>query len=234
MKITKEKLIELYIEKNLSQREIGEMYGCDRKNIFYYIKKFDIIKPKEKTIERFKTKIDKQILFKMISEGMTCIEISKKINVGRTTVKKRADEYGFGEMIYNNQQKRQSEMMKHKNPVPKGSKRPEISKLMKELKMKNRNEKMDYLMTNTFDVCKTFKEYAKIARQIAYAERKMSGIKDNLVIDHIFSIKDGFDNKVPLPIISHKNNIRFVSVNENSVKGAASLISLEKLYEITK
>lgn len=39
-KLTKEKLYELYVEKNLSRRQIADMYGVSKNKISYLLSKF--------------------------------------------------------------------------------------------------------------------------------------------------------------------------------------------------
>ena len=227
--ITKEKLIELYIEQDLTQEEIGKIFECDRKNIAYYLKKFNIKKDKN---EIFKFKVEIEDIIGYIKEGKTILEISDIINVGRGAISNCVKRNGMSDLVYINQHKRQSQMMKVNNPVEKGSTRPELKEKLKKVYEDKFKERINYLMLNTFEECKDFKTYAKKARALAYRDRR--DIRDNYVIDHIYSIRDGYTNKVPLPIISHKNNLRLCSVEENSKKGSESLISLEELYRVCK
>lgn len=53
----------------------------------------------------------------------------------------------------------------------------------------------------------------------------------NLHIDHIFSIRDGFDFGVPAVIIGSIANLRMLSAKENNKKYRKSDMSLETLYE---
>jgi len=124
----------------------------------------------------------------------------------------------------------QSEMMNKKNPVKKGSKRPDLSDRLKLMYKEKLKIRIEYLMDNTFVECEDFKTYANRARAFAYRKRRET--KDEFVIDHIFTVKDEYINKVPLPIISHDNNLRLISKRENREKGSNSLISLEELYKI--
>ena len=50
-------------------------------------------------------------------------------------------------------------------------------------------------------------------------------------LDHIFSIKDGFENNVPVEVISHRSNLRMLKYDENIVKGGCSDKSLSALFE---
>lgn len=58
--LTKDKLIELYIDKELSLSDIGKLVGTTRQNVFYKLKRFDIqtrTKKKSRTIALDKGKI---------------------------------------------------------------------------------------------------------------------------------------------------------------------------------
>lgn len=50
-------------------------------------------------------------------------------------------------------------------------------------------------------------------------------------LDHIFSIKDGFENSVPVDIVSHYTNLRMLKYDENIAKGGLSDKTLAKLFE---
>lgn len=50
-------------------------------------------------------------------------------------------------------------------------------------------------------------------------------------LDHIFSIKDGFDKNIPVEVISHRSNLRMLKYDENIVKGGCSDKSLSVLFE---
>ena len=53
----------------------------------------------------------------------------------------------------------------------------------------------------------------------------------DLHLDHIYSISEGFKNKVPPEIIGHWTNLRLIPKKENSSKGADCHKTLDKLYE---
>jgi len=50
-------------------------------------------------------------------------------------------------------------------------------------------------------------------------------------VDHIFSVSDGFDNDVPINIISDISNLRLISAAENLQKHKSSYKTLTELYE---
>lgn len=49
-------------------------------------------------------------------------------------------------------------------------------------------------------------------------------------IDHIFSIKAGFDHKVELKYVTAKHNLQILSKSDNCRKGSQCWISLEQLH----
>jgi len=51
-------------------------------------------------------------------------------------------------------------------------------------------------------------------------------------LDHIYSVIDGFENNVPIEIISNLNNLRMVPANENLSKNGNSNISKMLLYHL--
>jgi len=50
-------------------------------------------------------------------------------------------------------------------------------------------------------------------------------------LDHIFSIKDGFENSVPVNVISHYTNLQIMKYDENIAKGGLSDKTLIELFE---
>jgi hypothetical protein len=50
-------------------------------------------------------------------------------------------------------------------------------------------------------------------------------------IDHVFSIHDGWTNKVPPEVMAHWTNLRILSISENGKKGSRSDKTLEQLYD---
>ena len=50
-------------------------------------------------------------------------------------------------------------------------------------------------------------------------------------LDHIYSRKEGFDNKVPAEIIGHWTNLRLMPAKENNGKSSGCDKTIEQLYE---
>lgn len=53
--------------------------------------------------------------------------------------------------------------------------------------------------------------------------------KNGYHLDHIYSISDGFKNKVPVEVIAHINNLRFIPALDNITKNKKSDITLDYL-----
>jgi len=62
----------------------------------------------------------------------------------------------------------------------------------------------------------------------------LSRDQNEYALDHIFSIQDGYENDVPVEIISSPINLRMLLHSDNSIKGRKSDISLEMLYSLHK
>lgn len=73
-------------------------------------------------------------------------------------------------------------------------------------------------------------DYYKIPNFPLYEKYKsFERYKDKVVLDHIFSRKDGFRNKLDPRIISHPANSQFLTIEDNSRKRDRSDISIDDL-----
>ena len=221
-----EKIKRLYNEgKTLT--ELGDMFKVDRNTIRYHLKKHGVpIRARKEVNQQRKIDISiESILYLINVEKMLVTEVAKYFGVSRATIGKRLKEAGLNLKNHKNQRERQSEFMKENNPVPKGCSRDEklVEKLV-EYKEKSLQHKIE-----TFNP-KSFKEYARFARYLAYKEY---GLKtpNGMNIDHIYSLQDGYRDNVPVDIISHKENLRLIPEKENLEKGSSSLICLDELYK---
>lgn len=229
--ITKEMLEDLYVNKEMSQVEIGEIFNVDRKNIDYYLKKYGIPKrSKSEAILLAKNKkrevpIEDSMILAMLDEGALVNDIADYFNVSRGTIRRRLDDLGIPSLRnHKAQTDKQSEFMRGNNPVPVGSSRPDY--IIEALADANRKYARD-----RWDNIDNFKQYASTARYLAYrhyGNKTLEGFE----IDHIFSIKDGWDNGVDVEDISHPRNLRIVTIEENKAKHAKSLITLEQFYKL--
>ena len=50
-------------------------------------------------------------------------------------------------------------------------------------------------------------------------------------LDHKFSVSSGYENHIPMEIISGRHNLQLLSPEENNRKGKKCSISIEELYE---
>ena len=73
----------------------------------------------------------------------------------------------------------------------------------------------------------TRKSYIRFQELIDPTSLKLQGF----TVDHIFSISDGFQNSVPINIISHRTNLQMISQSDNSKKNYRSDKTLTDLYE---
>lgn len=169
---------------------------------------------KDYTIER---------ILDMLNSGMLVNDIAHHFNVNRGTISKVLKKHGYNMRNHKGQTAKQSKFMTENNPVPKGSSR---DKKILEPMFKAQKEGYLFRLQNVKD----FKTYAKMARHYAYNQYNKQ-IPEGLVIDHKFSIADGWKNNVPIHIVSHKQNLRLVTETENLHKGANSSITIDQLYK---
>lgn len=226
--ISKQELIDLYIEKNMTQTEIGNLYGCDRKNIDYYLKKYNIPKrTRKESMKRFKrTTLSASDIDAMIKNGMLIQDICEKYNVHRSTIYKITKEAGLNYQNHDGQTQLQSSFMESNNPF-----NDEDVKLKAMEKSRLKRKEKFYSKLQQFDEDMTFHRYAKLARYVAYYHYgRGSKIPKGLVIDHLYSVKDGFNNKVPISILSHPFNLRLIPREDNLKKAFKSHITIEELF----
>lgn len=55
--------------------------------------------------------------------------------------------------------------------------------------------------------------------------------QENKVIDHKYSIKEGFINQIPIFVLSHICNLRIIDFRKNAVKGSSCSLYMEELLE---
>lgn len=83
-------------------------------------------------------------------------------------------------------------------------------------------------------MCEKFKLYSARARCIASCVKPNWFGRydvDRFQVDHLFSIRSGFDNAVPLEVISNRNNMRLVPKWSNQRKGSRNSITIMELYQ---
>lgn len=79
---------------------------------------------------------------------------------------------------------------------------------------------------------KEFRKYGRSCRKLSQKWARDNGHElgqKTFHVDHIYSIMDGFKNKVSPLIVSHPANLRILEAKKNSSKGAKSEITLAEL-----
>lgn len=79
---------------------------------------------------------------------------------------------------------------------------------------------------------KEFRKYGRSCRKLSQTWAKDNGHQlgqQTFHVDHIYSIADGFRNKVSPLILSHPANLRILEAKKNSSKGPKSDITLDEL-----
>ena len=76
-------------------------------------------------------------------------------------------------------------------------------------------------------------EFTKNSWYYSYSRINPNGLErgKEYHLDHIYSRKEGFDNKVPAEIIGHWTNLRLMPAKENNGKSAGCDKTIEQLYE---
>lgn len=216
--ITKEKLEELYLAENMTQQAIANIYGCDRKNICYYLNKFGISKPLKGSYPIF----DVNKALEMIRSGMLLNDVHKELGISRRCLSRTLNALGHNFKNWEGQRKKQSEMLKVNNPIDAEIRAKAVAKAAI-----IRSAFYD-AECETFDENMTFKMYARKARYISY--KKMCHLlNDGYSIDHMYSVSDGYKNKIPLSIISSDFNLRVIEDELNREKSNKSVIVLDEL-----
>jgi hypothetical protein len=103
-------------------------------------------------------------------------------------------------------------------------------------KVKERFQKLAELKTLVIDpaVYQERKRYTRLIRDRGRAWAKKNGYtlgRKTLHVDHIFSISDGWNLKIPVEIMCHPKNLRVITATENQKKWAKSLHTLPELLE---
>ncbi|MFA5618066.1 MAG: helix-turn-helix domain-containing protein [Syntrophorhabdaceae bacterium] len=87
----KEKFLQKLVEDGLSQAEIADKCQCSRKQVIYWLKKYNL-RTKYTTEDR---SIPKEILKKLIEQGLTRKEIAEKCQCSKDKTRYWLDKYGL-------------------------------------------------------------------------------------------------------------------------------------------
>lgn len=82
--------------------------------------------------------------------------------------------------------------------------------------------------------CRVFTNQNDLSKLEHYEKRGLAGVDGAYQLDHIVSMRYGFENNVDPMVIGNINNIKFISWEENLKKGIRSHMSLEELTEKIK
>lgn len=169
---------------------------------------------------------DYNLIMKMFNEGKMLKEICEYYGCNRNKLYRYIKSVNPNANFRNNVNSRsnQSNLMSGGMNPTKGRKRTKnemngISKANREKAYKNWNK----IFANGI----TYEEYAKICRYIVPREMQTKNKWKELEIDHVFSIKDCWINKIHPRYVSHTSNLRIISSSENKAKGDKSLVSLD-------
>jgi transposase len=91
--ITKEMLVDLYINKNISTHKIARLLGCSSETIANRCREYGIVLKRQ---GKRKKKIDKESLVRLyVKEGKTIAEITKILGYSYSRVRNYCLEYGI-------------------------------------------------------------------------------------------------------------------------------------------
>ena len=178
-----------------------------------------------------KVNFDLNLILKMVNEeGKMLKEIQEYYGCPRAQLSWFTRKNGLNFNNNKNARKNQSKLMSGDMNPTKGKKRnpKEMQGLAKASMLKAEKE-----WNVKFENGITYKQYSKICRGLARKYFKGQTAKNEIEIDHIFSLKDCWKNKIHPRIASHKNNLRLIEMKENKKKAANSLITLEEFLSIT-
>ncbi|MED3710044.1 hypothetical protein P4502_12505 [Peribacillus frigoritolerans] len=236
--ISKEELIELYINQKQSLNTISKKFNCHVNTIRKRLNEYNIpIRSKGESLRtNFESKLGVSLtvekIMEKINEGMFIYEVAEFFGVNRKSITKRLKEAGIELAQLESHQKLLSE-----NNIKQGKERwandPTLQKKHKK-KLEEINKKRSEKAQLRYEMAhlKDYGEYKKACERIAnrfYGTERPEGMQ----IDHKYSIHDGYLNGVPAPVLSHHFNLRLVTAEENNSKGTGSVITLEELYKGT-
>ena len=220
----KKLLYKLYVEENKTLQEVADAIGVSRPTTKKYLIENGIKLRNKKIHKKVHPEITIEKIMNMYESGKLVNDIAKEFGVSRSTITSRLKANGINLKNNKNQTRLQSKRMYANNPT-KGVKRDPgvIAKMVS-----TRKEKYEKRIREFIPI--SFEKYAKKARYISYAKLKDS-IPDGMEIDHLYSIKSGYQNNVPIKIISDIRNTQFLTPEQNREKGSSDSITLEELYK---
>lgn len=221
----KKLLYKLYVEENKTLQEVADAIGVSRPTTKKYLIENGIKLRSKRIHKKVYPEITIEKIMNMYESGKLVNDIAEELGVSRTTITLRLKTNGINLRNNKNQVRLQSKRMCVNNPVKKGSirERSVIKKMLSTRKEKYKKKINNFIPTS-------FDEYAKKARQLSYAKLK-DKTPEGMEIDHLYSIKSGYENNVPVKIISDVKNTQFLTPEQNREKGSNDSITLEELYK---
>ena len=177
-----------------------------------------------------KINFDLELILKMINEeGKMLKDIQTHYNCSRGQLSWFLRKHNLNFKNNPNARKNQSRLMKGSMNPTKGKKRSEeeMRGIAQASRLKAEKE-WDIKFKNGI----TYQQYCRICRGRAYSNMNRKSEKNKMDIDHIFYLKDCWENKIHPKYASHKNNLRLIPSKENLSKGKKSLIGLEEFLSI--
>lgn len=107
------------------------------------------------------------------------------------------------------------------------------------IKKRAKSQSQTKLIGKDFELASRMKRYRS---RVAYASRKqdLSDVPGfamwgkGFELDHMLSVHDAFRLGLPIEVVSHKANLRFISRTENRTKSNKSVLTIEQLMEKIK
>ncbi|MFC7062630.1 hypothetical protein [Halobacillus seohaensis] len=233
--IPKEDLYDLYVNQKFSFTRISNIYNCSPGTIKNRLRENNI--PIRSRAESLGQRLDLQLGFSLtaemimekVNEGMFIYEVADFYGINRKAITKKLTKAGINVSELGSHQKRMDE---HNSRTSKEffsdpDRYKQQSKWLKELREKRTEEtQLRYDTAHLRD----YQEYKKVCQRIVdkhYGKERPEGMQ----YDHKYSVRDGYDNGVPAPILSHPSNLRLISAWDNNSKGNGSIITTQELYE---
>lgn len=228
--LTKEFLYDEYLVKKKSMTIIGDENNIDHRSVAYWIDKYGIQRRNREEERLNKLEREKGFLFTvenildLVNQGYFIKDIALKYGVSRGTVSSFLSRKGINMRNHILQREKQSKLISLNNPIPKGSVRSDEDreKMSLNKRFKNKDLFLNWIEDKVL--------YVKRARYLAWD--RYNFIPENLEVDHIFSVEDGYTYKVPIYLISHPHNLRLVTKKENLEKASFSIMSYDEFKRI--
>ncbi len=172
-----------------------------------------------------KVNFDLDDILKMIDDGYMLKDVCAHYGCTRGKLRWFLKKYNLNFSNNKNARRNQRKLMSGEMNPTKGRKRTasEMRGISESSKLK-----AELYWDHKFKDGITFQQYAKVCRSIIPKEFKDKAKWQEQEVDHVFSIKDCWKNKIYPRYTSNPNNLRIVSTEENKSKSSKSEISLDE------